>query len=217
MNNAIIELKNVKKSFGNKQVLKSVDLKIYGGDFISIIGNSGSGKSTLMNILGLIDVFEGEYLIEGHSIKKRKLESIRNENIGFVFQLYNLIPNITVYDNIILPYLYSKYFINDINERIKRISKDLKIEDLLYKKINNLSGGEKQRVAIARAIMMQPQIILADEPTGALDTNNTDIVIDFLRQYSKLGNSVILVTHNLEVAKKSNRILKLENGKLYEV
>lgn len=214
----MIEIRNVKKKFGDKLVLNDVSLTVKKGDFISIIGESGSGKSTLMNVLGLLDKFEGEFYIDKKKINTQDYSMLRNKYIGFVFQLYYLIPNLLVRDNVMLPFMYSNTDdLRKLKDKMYETNKKLGINDLWKKSVNNLSGGEKQRVAIARAVAMQPKIILADEPTGALDYKNSKIVVDFFEEYAKSGKIVVMVTHDLKIAKKAKKQYKLEKGELYEI
>ncbi|MEE0715712.1 MAG: ABC transporter ATP-binding protein [Eubacterium sp.] len=214
----MIEIRNVKKKFGDKLVLNDVSLTVEKGDFISIIGESGSGKSTLMNVLGLLDKFEGEFYIDKKKINTQDYSMLRNKYIGFVFQLYYLIPNLLVRDNVMLPFMYSNTDdLRKLKDKMYETNKKLGINDLWKKSVNNLSGGEKQRVAIARAVAMQPKIILADEPTGALDYKNSKIVVDFFEEYAKSGKIVVMVTHDLKIAKKAKKQYKLEKGELYEI
>lgn len=207
----MIELRGIKKEYNKSSpVLYDTNLTINDGEFVYIIGKSGAGKSTLLNILALFDVFdEGEYILNGKDITSlhREYPYIRNEFFGFVFQTYNLIEGLTVYDNIILPFLYSNKKMSDAKQSIKVISSKLQIENLLYKKVGKLSGGERQRVAFARAIITNPQYIFCDEPTGNLDGENSDIIIELLHAAHREGKTIIVVTHDSELVKRDAKVL----------
>lgn len=208
-----IVLDGVKKQY-DRPVLKNICLNVTNKSYIAIVGKSGSGKSTLMNILGLIENFdEGVYKFNDTVIKNNKdYSKLRNENIGFIFQSYNLIPTLTCRENIMLPLQYSKSQPSDLEQ----IFKSLDIVSLLDKKVVLLSGGEKQRVAIARALLLNPSLIIADEPTGNLDPVNTDIVLDLLDKENQKGRAIIMITHDEIVAKRAKQVFRLENGVLNE-
>ncbi len=208
-----IELRGIQKSYA-RPVLTAVDLKINGSSYYAIVGKSGSGKSTLMNILGLIESSSGgSYTFNGLDIKnKRDYAELRLESIGFIFQSYNLIPTLTSRENILLPTLYSKKQDCDFDGLVKLLD----IEPLLDTRVNVLSGGEKQRVAIARALILDPGLIIADEPTGNLDEGNRDIVLDLLAHEHAKGRAVIIITHDLAVAARADKILELKEGVLHE-
>lgn len=217
----ILELKNIKKFYGKGElrnnVLVDVSLNIKKGDFISIMGTSGCGKSTLLNIIGCLDKFdEGEYLINGKAIEEKYLSSIRNRNFGFVVQDFALIENYTVEENVIIPLEYEKISKKEKKEKVIKILEKFKLSEKLCSYPRELSGGQQQRVAIARALINNPNIILADEPTGALDNKNTKIIMEILKELNKSGNTIIIVTHDQEVANYCNRKLYLEDGKLKE-
>lgn len=220
----MIELVNVTKIYGKGDnavtALDDVSFKMETGKFYAIVGKSGSGKSTLLNIIGALDTpTEGSVLVGGNNIteyKERDLANFRNTTVGFVFQSFYLEPTYTVEDNVALPLL-----IADINkkERVRRVNETLEklgALDLLKKRANELSGGQKQRIALARAIVSNPTIILADEPTGNLDTSNGREVVKILRAFSDDGKTVLMVTHNNEDALYADRVLSIVDGKLID-
>ena len=220
-----IYIEKLSKSYGSTKVLENLRLEIIPGDFISIVGKSGSGKSTLLNVLGLLDNnFVGNYFFNNipiSKLSKDKLSEIRNQKFGFIFQSYHLLPYMSVIDNIMLPTLYEKR--NGLkktsrlsDQLLKELINDMGLSNLINKQVQFLSGGEKQRVAIIRAIIMNPQIILADEPTGNLDPENANIILGILKKLNTTGISIVMVTHNYELANQANKILYLENGGLYE-
>jgi len=195
-------------------VLKNINLDIDNDSYFAIEGKSGSGKSTFMNILGLIEDFDdGEYSFNGINIKRGKdYSSIRLNNIGFIFQSYNLIPTMTSKENIMLPLLYA----NKTEVDVESLAKDLDIYDLLDKDVNILSGGEKQRVAIARALILNPSLIIADEPTGNLDEYNRGLVFELLKREHKKGRGIVMITHDPSTAMQAKKIYRLHQGELYE-
>ena len=218
---AIIDIHGLRKSYGQHIILSDLDFQIDQGEFVSIVGKSGSGKSTFINIIGLLDpLFSGEYVIHGTDISKcsrKKMTELRNQLFGFVFQMYNLIHNYTVKDNILLPVLYSKGKKVD-EEYYRSLICKLKIDHLENQYAINLSGGEKQRVAIARAAINHPSVIIADEPTGNLDTENTKNVLDIFRfLQNEQGVTIIMVTHDPKAAMSADKALRLQNGKLVQV
>lgn len=214
---SIIELKNITKRFEEKVVLNDVCLDIEEGDYISVIGASGAGKSTLMNIIGALDnQYDGEYFYRGHLLKRREMDRYRNEKLGFIFQQFNLIPTLSAYDNVMLPYVYSALD----NQKIEEECEELFVRFNLYNQknqiVNTLSGGEKQRIALIRSIIMKPEIILADEPTGNLDMDNARLIRSFLRQMNEEGKTVIVVTHDNAFANEAKRKLRISGGKIIE-
>jgi len=220
----MIELRGiVKKYFLNEPneltVLKNINIDIEEGSFVSIVGQSGSGKSTLMNILGALDrPTEGEYRLNGVSIATmddNELSEVRNRQIGFVFQTFNLIPRITALANVELPLFYMGVKRNERRERAERLLKLVEMEDRMTHLPNELSGGQKQRVAIARSLANDPDIILADEPTGALDSQTGRLVMDiFTRINEEEKRTVLLITHNTQLAAMTERIITLHDGEI---
>jgi putative ABC transport system ATP-binding protein len=200
--------------------LKDVNIEVTQGELIAIMGHSGSGKSTLMNIIGCLDrPTSGKYLLDGIEIDKQsadELSLIRNKKIGFVFQSFNLIPRTNVLRNVELPMIYAKVKSNQRRERALELLKKVGLEDRTTHLPNELSGGQKQRVAIARALANNPPIILADEPTGNLDTNSSEEIMSIFRKLNKEGNSIIIVTHEPEVAKYADRIIVFKDGSIIE-
>ena len=218
----MIEFKNIYKIYkmGDSEVhaIDGISFKIEKGEFVAIVGQSGSGKSTCMNIIGALDVpTSGEYLLDGKDISKytdNQLAEIRNKTLGFVFQQYNLISKLNVYENVELPLLYCSM---SAEERKKRVIESLNrvgLSDRIYHMPNQLSGGQQQRVSIARALATHPSIILADEPTGALDSKTGKEVLQFLKELNAEGNTVILITHDLSIASEAKRIISIQDGKI---
>jgi len=218
----VIELRNIVKKYfigapNELTVLKGMTLDIEEGTFVSIVGQSGSGKSTLMNILGALDrPTEGEYHLDGVDVGRlpdSELSRIRNQKIGFVFQTFNLIPRVSALSNVELPMFYKGVGKRERRERAKELMRLVEMEDRMTHLPNELSGGQKQRVAIARSLANDPAIILADEPTGALDTLTGNLVMDiFLRINREEKKTVILITHNEALAKKTDRVVTIQDG-----
>ncbi|OIP97183.1 macrolide ABC transporter ATP-binding protein [candidate division WWE3 bacterium CG09_land_8_20_14_0_10_39_24] len=216
----IIELKNVYKDYKMGGVLvgalQNISLKIDKGDFVSIVGKSGSGKSTLMHLIGCLDVpTKGEILIDGKDISKLSegdLARIRNKYIGFVFQTFNLLQRTSALDNVRLPLIYNK--VREIEDRATKLLQSVGLGDRIKHKPNQLSGGQQQRVAIARALINNPELILADEPTGNLDSKSGDEIIDLFIKLNKEGKTVVVVTHDEDIAKKAEKIIRIEDGKV---
>ena len=201
------------------QILFDICLDIYEGEFVSIVGASGSGKSTLMNIIGLLDrQTEGEYLLNGKSTKElddKQLSRIRNKEIGFVFQNFNLIPKITALKNVEMPMLYAGVHQKKRTERAMELIRLVGMDDRYTHDPSRLSGGQKQRVAIARAMANNPSIILADEPTGALDTKTGRMVMDlFHKLHEEEGKTIVLITHSPELAAETQRMLTISDGRI---
>lgn len=221
-NNPIIRIRQLKKIFrvGEERVraLDGVDLDIYPNEFVAIMGASGSGKSTLMNILGCLDKpTAGQYILNGHPTHKMgmgRLAQVRNQEIGFIFQSYELLNRSTALRNVMLPMLYSKQHIFSARRRAKDALKLVGLEDRMSHRPNQLSGGQRQRVAIARALVNQPSMILADEPTGNLDSKTTVEIIDLFSQLHEAGQTIVVVTHEEDVAGHARRIVRLRDGRI---
>lgn len=220
----IIGMEGITKSYNEGksneiQILFDIDLKIYKGEFVAIVGESGSGKSTLMNIIGILDrQSSGMYLLENqdtNSMDDKQMSYIRNKKIGFVFQNFNLIARTTAIDNVILPMIYAGKSKKESIERAKELLDMVGVFERKEHYPNQLSGGQQQRVAIARAMANEPSIILADEPTGALDSKTSGLVMDI---FNKLNNdmkkSIVLITHSKDVANESKRIIKIADGRI---
>lgn len=216
----MLELKNIRKVYrtGDEDTvaLDDVSLTITDGEFVAIMGSSGSGKSTMMHILGLLDKpTSGRYELDGGDVSKIRpaLQSkLRNQKIGFVFQQFNLLPRTTVLDNILLPSVYGK--VANSVARAKQLIEQLGLTDRINNKSNQLSGGQIQRVAIARALMMNPSVILADEPTGNLDTKRSAEIMDILQKVNKNGATVVIITHEPDIAQRARRVIELKDGKI---
>ncbi|WP_341776323.1 ABC transporter ATP-binding protein [Staphylococcus hyicus] len=219
----MIELVNVNRHFKNgnetNHILKDIHLRIDSGEFVAIMGPSGSGKSTLINILGFIDRgYEGDYLFDQHNYQQRsdnELAKIRNRTVGFVFQNFKLIQNNTILENVSIPLLYVGLSAKVRKERVKAMLHEVGLYDKEHLVPNKLSGGQQQRVAIARAIVNQPKFIIADEPTGALDSKTSqDIMRLFLKLNKEQGTTMILVTHDPKVAAQADRIIHILDGRI---
>lgn len=195
-----------------RPVLQDINLHVTNESYVTIVGASGSGKSTLLNILGLIEGYDsGTYYFNGQLIHNDvDYAKLRLENIGFIFQSYNLIPSLSCRENIILPTLYSGRETQNFDELVQLLG----IEHLLNQRITTLSGGEKQRVAIARALILDPCLILADEPTGNLDVQNRDIIMELFRREHEKGRGIILITHDMDTAAHADKVYRLEDGRL---
>lgn len=222
---SIIDVKNLKKYYNPNteievQALKDINLKIEKGDFCSIVGVSGSGKSTLLYILGCIDKpTAGIYKLDGEDISKlseKKLAKIRNKKIGFVLQEFGLIEDETVVENIMIPVMFNNSKNVNYSFRLNNILKELDIDNLKDKKVSEISGGQRQRVAIARALINSPELILADEPTGSLDSKTANNIIDIFEKLNKEGKTIVMVTHNTELAKRTKKHFKIKDGLIYE-
>lgn len=218
----MIELKNIKKYYkmGDNIVkaLDGVNLTIKDGEFVTIIGPSGSGKSTMMNIIGCLDIAtEGSYLIDGVEISKyteNQLAFLRNKKMGFIFQGFNLLQNLTAYENVELPMIYQGVPAADRHKRVLEALELVGMKERMKHKPSELSGGQQQRVAIARALATKPMCILADEPTGNLDTATGDDIMKILKELNKQGTTVVIITHNDEIARLSKRVVHILDGKI---
>ncbi|MEY3276068.1 MAG: ABC transporter ATP-binding protein [Verrucomicrobiota bacterium] len=221
---ALLELRNVSKIYhtGGEEIraLDDVSLDLQNGEFISIIGPSGSGKSTLMHILGCLDSpSRGEVRLDGVDISRAsagQLAKVRNRTIGFVFQSFNLLPKLNVLQNVELPMVYAGMGGRQRRERAMESLRQVDLAHRVKNRPNQLSGGQQQRVAIARALVNDPKIILADEPTGNLDTHTGELILNLFRDLSRQGRTVILVTHNPEIAAVTPRRIEIRNGKIAE-
>ncbi len=218
----MIELKNVSKIYNERErnevrALRNVSLKIKKGEFIAIMGPSGSGKSTLMHIIGCLDrPTRGKYLLNNQNVANlpdKKIAAIRNRKLGFVFQTFNLLPRMSALENVLTPLYYLKKKINRL-QKAKKIIKKLGLADRASHFTNELSGGEQQRFAIARALVNDAEIILADEPTGNLDTKTGEKILQILTKLNKSGKTIILVTHEKNIAKAAKKIIKIKDGKI---
>ncbi len=214
----LIELINVKKRIRNEEILKGIDLKVYKGEFLAIIGASGSGKSSLLYIMGLLDFpTEGRVIFNGHevsSLDQKTVSKIRNENIGFVFQFHYLLPEFNLLENVMIPLIKKGVPKDEAEERAYELLKRLGLGGKEKRKIYQVSGGEMQRTAIARALANNPEVILADEPTGNLDSKNTQIVMQILQEINSSGTTVVMVTHELDLAERADRIIQMRDGLL---
>ncbi len=216
----VIDIEDIKREFlvGSVLVkaLKSVSLEIQRGEYVALMGPSGSGKSTLMNILGCLDTAtSGKYVLNGtdvQSLNDDQLAEIRNKEIGFVFQTFNLLPRYSALENVALPLIYAGVPKKEREARAAEVLKMVNLEDRMDHKPNELSGGQRQRVAVGRALVNNPSIILADEPTGNLDTKTSHEIMDLFQEIHDKGNTVILVTHEEDIAEKAKRIIRLRDG-----
>ena len=216
----MIELKNISKNFGNQKILNNISLEVKKGDFVSIIGPSGAGKTTLLNIIGTIESFknsnDSQLKLNENEIKNlndNQLSDFRNKNIGFIFQFHQLLPELNLEENIILPAMIGNIPKKSYSNKANELAKLLGIEGILKKYPDSISGGERQRVAVARALINDPTILLADEPTGNLDSKNEQIIMNFFKKLNtEMGLTIILVTHNKDFAKISDKIYTLKDG-----
>lgn len=205
---------------GDEEVRASdgVSLSIDRGEFVAIVGKSGSGKSTLMNIIGALDVpTEGEYILGGEDVSEMsddQLAQIRNKMIGFIFQQYNLLPKLNLLENVELPLLYAGVPVQERKERALKSLARVGLEEKWKNLPNQLSGGQQQRVSIARALAGEPSLILADEPTGALDSRTSREVLNFLRQLNEEGNTIVMITHDNSIALEAKRVVRIKDGKI---
>lgn len=217
---SLLELRQIGKQYriGTEEInaLKSIDLKIDKGEYVALMGPSGSGKSTLMNIIGCLDTpTHGQYILNGKEVSKmteNELAEIRNKEIGFIFQTFNLVPRSNALDNVALPLVYAGIRKGDRIARAKQKLTEVGLADRVTHKPNELSGGQRQRVAVARALVNNPSIILADEPTGNLDSKTSEEIMNLFREIHKQGNTIIVVTHEEEIAQHALRIVRIKDG-----
>lgn len=213
----MIEVKDIWKSFGDLEVLKGVNLRVEKGEIVAIVGKSGAGKTTLLQIIGTLDrPTKGEVIINGEKLMAKgdkELAAFRNKHIGFIFQFHQLLPEFTALENVCIPAMIARKKESEYIPRAEKLLRDLGLGDRMEHKPNELSGGEKQRVAAARALMMAPNIILADEPTGSLDEKNKKELSELLLQLRKeYGQTILLVTHDKELAGIADRIIEIKDG-----
>lgn len=222
---SLIDIRNIYKIYNEGEdnevrALDGISLKIDRGEFVAIVGSSGSGKSTMMNILGCLDIpTYGEYFLDGTLVSERsedELAELRNFTIAFIFQGYNLIPSLTVWENVALPMLYQGVKLPERKARAMEALAQVEIENKAESKPNQLSGGQQQRVAIARAIATKSPVIMADEPTGALDSKTGAQVIEILKKLNLAGATVILITHDNSIAEQALRVVRIHDGKIVE-
>lgn len=219
---AVIELQNIIKEYklGREKlrVLHGIDLVVEQGEFIALMGPSGSGKSTLMNIIGCLDTpTKGEYTLQGQKVndlKDDELAKVRNESIGFIFQNFNLMPKMTALENVELPLIYAGDSAKTRKMKAEKSLSNVGLSDRMNHKPNELSGGQRQRVAVARALVNEPSLLLADEPTGNLDTSTSIEIMNLFHELHDLGNTIIIVTHEEDIAKHAHRIVRLTDGQV---
>ena len=221
----MLEVQNIKKIYRSRfgknelEALKSINFTVEAGEYIAIMGESGSGKTTLLNILALLDrPSSGNVILMGkdlQEIKDSEMARFRRENFGFVFQDFNLLDNFTVKENILLPLVLSDEKISVMEEKLLKIAKKLNVSDLLNKYPYEISGGQKQRTAIARALISEPKILLADEPTGALDSNSTRELLKVFKDLNQDGETILMVTHSIVAASEAKRVLFIKDGEIY--
>ena len=218
----IITVDKINKTYKNGslelQVLKNISFKVDKGEFLAIMGSSGSGKSTMMNILGCLDnQYEGRYILDGIDISKsteNELSEIRNKKIGFIFQSFNLLPRLTALENVELPLVYSSIPKEERHKRANELLEMVGLKDRIHHRPNELSGGQRQRVAIARALVNNPSIILADEPTGNLDSKSEGEIIEILQKLNKMGKTIVIVTHEPNIGEIAQRKIVFKDGEI---
>ena len=218
----IITVDNINKTYKNGslelQVLKNISFKVDKGEFLAIMGSSGSGKSTMMNILGCLDnQYEGRYILDGIDISKsteNELSEIRNKKIGFIFQSFNLLPRLTALENVELPLVYSSVPKEERHKRANELLEMVGLKERIHHRPNELSGGQRQRVAIARALANNPSIILADEPTGNLDSKSEAEIIEILQKLNKMGKTIVIVTHEPNIGEIAQRKIVFKDGEI---
>ncbi len=220
----VIEIEKIRKTYGEGECLveavRQISLSIREGEFVAIMGPSGSGKSTLLHLLGGLDQpTSGRYILDGVAVDEMdddSLAEVRNEKIGFVFQQFNLLPRTSAIDNVILPLTYGRGTKKDLRERAVQALEDVGLGERAHHKPNELSGGQQQRVAIARALINNPSIVLADEPTGNLDTKSGDEIMTIFDRLNKEGKTIVLITHERYIAEHTHRIIHLQDGEIIE-
>ena len=218
----IITVDNINKTYKNGslelQVLKNISFKVDKGEFLAIMGSSGSGKSTMMNILGCLDnQYEGRYILDGIDISKsteNEVSEIRNKKIGFIFQSFNLLPRLTALENVELPLVYSSIPKEERHKRANELLEMVGLKERIHHRPNELSGGQRQRVAIARALANNPSIILADEPTGNLDSKSEEEIIEILQKLNKMGKTIVIVTHEPSIGEIAERKIVFKDGEI---
>jgi putative ABC transport system ATP-binding protein len=218
----MIELRGLEKTYHtggvDTPVLHGIDLTIDEGEFVALMGPSGTGKSTLMNILGCLDrATGGSYTLAGQdltSLDDNQLSAIRNRRLGFVFQLFHLLPRVSVLQNVLLPFLYTDPYPSDAKERAVNLLRTVGLEDRMHFKPNALSGGQQQRVAIARALVNEPALLMADEPTGNLDSVASKEIMDIFDRIHAQGRTIIMVTHEVDIAAHASRVITLKDGRV---
>ena len=218
----IITVDNINKTYKNGslelQVLKNISFKVDKGEFLAIMGSSGSGKSTMMNILGCLDnQYEGRYILDGIDISKsteNELSEIRNKKIGFIFQSFNLLPRLTALENVELPLVYSSIPKEERHKRANELLEMVGLKERIHHRPNELSGGQRQRVDIARALANNPSIILADEPTGNLDSKSEEEIIEILQKLNKMGKTIVIVTHEPSIGEIAERKIVFKDGEI---
>lgn len=218
----MIELRGLEKTYHtggvDTPVLHGIDLTIEEGEFVALMGPSGTGKSTLMNILGCLDrATGGTYTLAGQdltALDDNQLSAIRNRRLGFVFQLFHLLPRVSVLQNVLLPFLYTDPYPSDAKERAVQLLKTVGLEDRMHFKPNALSGGQQQRVAIARALVNEPALLMADEPTGNLDSVASKEILDIFDRIHTQGRTIIMVTHEADIAAHASRVITLKDGRV---
>ncbi|MGN1344424.1 MAG: ABC transporter ATP-binding protein [Traorella sp.] len=221
----LLEVNNLKKIYTTRfsqnyvQALSNVSFSVEKGEYVAIMGESGSGKTTLLNILAALDKpTSGEVLLNGKNLTKLKdseISTFRRNHLGFVFQDFNLLDTFSIKDNILLPLVLSKTSVSEMEKRLQKVIVPLNIQDIVNKMPYEISGGQKQRVAIARAIITKPEIILADEPTGALDSRNTDELLNLFNELNEAGQTILMVTHSVKAASHATRVLFIKDGEVF--
>lgn len=215
---AVIKLLDITKTVGQEQILKGINLEIYKGEFLSIIGPSGSGKSSLLYIVGLLDrPTSGRVLIESNDVDfsdNKQLSALRNKKFGFVFQFHYLINELTLYENVMVPVIKAGHSLETAKKRAFYLLEKVGLKGKEHRKPFQISGGEQQRVSIARALSNNPDFIVADEPTGNLDSKNTEIIMNIFKELNNEGKTIVMVTHEIDLASRTTRIISMRDGKI---